>query len=134
MKDREAWHAAIHGVAKSWTQLSDWTEFLSSSFCLTRTIGPLIPLQAEVVRESSSILKGPLKDGEVFIRHRRKGYHPYLVTNIPGQWGSYSPHQPKPHAALPLPAPGSLLQDILGTGPYVPVERYWAHRVCQAPC
>ena len=24
--DREAWHAAIHGVAKSWTRLSDWTE------------------------------------------------------------------------------------------------------------
>ena len=24
--DREAWHAAIHGVAKSWTWLSDWTE------------------------------------------------------------------------------------------------------------
>ena len=24
--DREAWLAAIHGVAKSWTQLSDWTE------------------------------------------------------------------------------------------------------------
>ena len=24
--DREAWFAAIHGVAKSWTQLSDWTE------------------------------------------------------------------------------------------------------------
>ena len=24
--DREAWHAAIHGVAKSWTQLSDGTE------------------------------------------------------------------------------------------------------------
>ena len=24
--DREAWHALIHGVAKSWTQLSDWTE------------------------------------------------------------------------------------------------------------
>ena len=23
--DREAWHAAIHGVAKSWTRLSDWT-------------------------------------------------------------------------------------------------------------
>ena len=21
--DREAWHSAIHGVAKSWTQLSD---------------------------------------------------------------------------------------------------------------
>ena len=24
--DREAWHAADHGVAKSWTWLSDWTE------------------------------------------------------------------------------------------------------------
>ena len=24
--DREAWHAAIHGVAKSWTRLSDWTD------------------------------------------------------------------------------------------------------------
>ena len=23
--DREAWHAAVHGVAKSKTQLSDWT-------------------------------------------------------------------------------------------------------------
>ena len=21
--DREAWHAAVHGVARSWTQLSD---------------------------------------------------------------------------------------------------------------
>ena len=24
--DREAWHATVHGVAKSWTQLSNWTE------------------------------------------------------------------------------------------------------------
>ena len=23
--DREAWRAAVHGVAKSWTQLSNWT-------------------------------------------------------------------------------------------------------------
>ena len=24
--DKEAWHTAVHGVAKSWTWLSDWTE------------------------------------------------------------------------------------------------------------
>ena len=24
--NREAWHAAIHGVTKSWARLSDWTE------------------------------------------------------------------------------------------------------------
>ena len=26
---REAWRAVIHGVAKSWTQLSDWTDWLT---------------------------------------------------------------------------------------------------------
>ena len=31
--DREAWHAAVHRVAKSWTRLSDWTE-LNSLFLL----------------------------------------------------------------------------------------------------
>ena len=25
VKDREAWHAAVHGITESWTQLSDWT-------------------------------------------------------------------------------------------------------------
>ena len=24
VKDREAWHASVHGVAKSWTRLSNW--------------------------------------------------------------------------------------------------------------
>ena len=26
VKDREAWRAAVHVIAKSWTQLRDWTE------------------------------------------------------------------------------------------------------------
>ena len=25
--DREVWHAAVHGVAKTWTRLSDWTDW-----------------------------------------------------------------------------------------------------------
>ena len=29
--NREAWHAAVHGVTKSWTWLSDWTELKESA-------------------------------------------------------------------------------------------------------
>ena len=45
--DREAWRAAFHGVAKSWTRLSDWTELnwieglfeiLSLSISLSHTL------------------------------------------------------------------------------------------------
>ena len=28
VKDREAWRAVVHGVTKSWTQLSNWTELI----------------------------------------------------------------------------------------------------------
>ena len=31
--DRKAWHAAIHGVVQSWTQLSNWTEL---NWCMAR--------------------------------------------------------------------------------------------------
>ena len=27
--DREAWHAAVHGVAKSQTRMSNWTELIN---------------------------------------------------------------------------------------------------------
>ena len=30
--DREAWRDAVHGVAKSWTQLSDWTQLKNNRF------------------------------------------------------------------------------------------------------
>ena len=29
--DREAWHAVVHGVAKSWTGLSDWIAYMTCS-------------------------------------------------------------------------------------------------------
>ena len=44
--DREAWRAAIHGVAKSWTRLSNWTE-LNWMMCLL--FFPLSPYSALTV-------------------------------------------------------------------------------------
>jgi len=42
--DREAWCTAIHGIAKSWTRLSDWTELNISSFKGTDPLwGPYPP-------------------------------------------------------------------------------------------
>ena len=32
---REAWRTAIYGVAKSWTQLSDWTELIAYGIFLS---------------------------------------------------------------------------------------------------
>ena len=49
VRDREAWHAAIHGVAKSRTRLSNWTE-LNVSFHVTL----YIPFHPPHVHKSAS--------------------------------------------------------------------------------
>ena len=36
VKEREVWHAAVHGVAKSWTRLSDWTTATVRKLCLNK--------------------------------------------------------------------------------------------------
>ena len=40
--DREAWRAAIHGVVKSWTPVSDWTELNSYNSFLKLEPGYLL--------------------------------------------------------------------------------------------
>ena len=35
--DREAWCAAVHGISKNWTQLSDWTNWLTNVCIYTKS-------------------------------------------------------------------------------------------------
>ena len=49
--DREAWCAAIHGVAKSWTWLSDWTE-LNLLYLVRYSPGPSMLLQMALFHSS----------------------------------------------------------------------------------
>ena len=60
--DREAWHAAVHGVAKSQTLLSKWTDKQSTS-----------PLQAINQKEYASHSK---------FSHRRNTFNSTRLSNI----------------------------------------------------
>ena len=50
--DREAWHAAVHGVAKSWTWLSNWTE-LNINFRICLSISTKWGSQVAQLKEST---------------------------------------------------------------------------------
>ena len=39
VKDREVWHAIVHGVTKSWARLSDWTTDGKESACSCERLG-----------------------------------------------------------------------------------------------
>ena len=48
--NRQAWRAAVHGVAKSWTQLSDWTELSSLKWYIQSLINKISPKYQNVAR------------------------------------------------------------------------------------
>ena len=54
VKDREAWCGVVHGVAKSWTRLSDWT--IPDMKELTR--GELYLLNGEVTQRQRGLPRG----------------------------------------------------------------------------
>ena len=47
MMDREAWHTAVHEVAKSWTRLGHWTELWGTVLCLNTSATDLLLLTPE---------------------------------------------------------------------------------------
>ena len=46
LKDREAWHAAVYGITKSWTWLSDWTK--TARLVFSSKLMPLLALLISV--------------------------------------------------------------------------------------
>ena len=53
--DREVWHAAIHGVAKSRTRLSDWTEVNADDTTVMAESEELKSLLIKVKEESEKV-------------------------------------------------------------------------------
>ena len=94
MVDREAWHAAVHGVAKSWTQLCDWTRRETAIF---KVLGDWFA----TVAWGSSLLRGALLPGpkgkEVSWAHRLSIYKEYRPKKkgkfllIASAWKSFLP-------------------------------------------
>ena len=96
MMDREAWHAAIHGVEKSWTRLSDWTE-------LTYNI-MLVP----GAQHSYSICLYVQNDHQQsyynIIEYNPQTVHFIPVTHLFCNW-NFAPLNPPHHISLILHSP-----------------------------
>ena len=60
--DMEAWHAAVHGVTKSWTRLSDWTELTGNE-----TLIPLSYIQSPISYWKLPHLAGGMATGSTTI-------------------------------------------------------------------
>ena len=76
--DREAWRAAIHGVAKSRTWLSDWSELISSD--IPGALWSIIPWTSSFTYYNNSV------DIVIFILKERK-LMSYLHFYLPFQIG-----------------------------------------------
>ena len=86
--DRKAWHAAVHGVAKSRTRVSDWTELNCTEF----TLGPAFKApKSSVSFANHSVVEAPrnpvlpqLPDG-----HRTVHSFPWAAKLVPLQMADW---------------------------------------------
>ena len=84
--DREAWCAAIHGVTKSWTWLSDWTEYLGIT-CSPEMLNPFtLHLLYEGICFSVSLSHSSLCDSKLSCLHSSLGTNDLSYKNSSLVW------------------------------------------------
>ena len=73
--DREAWHAAVDGVTKSRTQLSDWTELnlLGTKICISCFIYAI-----EIEDTISALRMGIFAQGYIQSYMKEEDLKPYM--------------------------------------------------------
>ena len=99
VKGREAWCAAVHGVAKSWTRLGDWTtvtalkEVWHATFC---SLKPHCPLHMTSYVECTGFPGQICCWAQSKLHTIGKYSHPpraslvaQLVKNLPAMWASW---------------------------------------------
>ena len=88
--DTEAWHAAVPGVTKSWTQLSNWTtktrleaDYGSDHELLIAKFKPKLKKVGETTKPFRYELNQIPYDYTVEVRNRFKGLD--LIDRVPGE-------------------------------------------------
>ena len=82
--DREAWHAAVHGVSKSRTRLSNWTEMsLNAYYSVKKTIHEGYNT---VWFQVSDVLEKALMLGKIEGRRRRGQQRRRWLNGITNSW------------------------------------------------
>ena len=78
--DREAWRVVVHGVAKSWTRLSDWTDWYVKFPTHSRCSKTLIS-SSLLRKKSSSFIPGPHQKMREYPERLEREYS-FLWVNI----------------------------------------------------
>ena len=96
--DREAWHAAVHGVSNSWTQLSDWTEVTKTKSWFFERISKIDrPFARPIKNKRERVKFNKIRHGEVSCNwhHRNtqefKRIHEASICQWNGQLTSNQP-------------------------------------------
>ena len=100
--DWEPWHAAVHGVAKSQTQLSDWTEYPSKPLVIGL---PMFHTAIQIPNHYFRLTGPPFPKGTDLVHLRELG-HCLVPVSIPRMWRAsdllFSKRQRKSVSCFPL--------------------------------